>query len=193
MEQQPWQEVYDFIGTNSSANNTPTPTATLSTVSEAMPLRERNISQDDHNARSTPTVQVLENPPIANRPLMIRTKKDPHLYITLCDGEVKLLPNPTSTDGSFWYCVRTGGWYGFRNTVSGTFLGRHTAGSIYAAQRFHSANEYFTVERDVNGGYIMHVFSSQDTRLIPVSISEDTHSLIHGKEEGVAWEFIGSK
>lgn len=210
MEQQSWQEVYDFTSTSSSANNTPAPTI-LSIASEAMPLRGRDISQDE-NARATPAVQVLDNPPIADRPLMIRTKEDPHLYLSLCYGYVKLLPKPIPSGGSFWYCVKKGGWYGFRNTVSGTFLGHNADGdSICATQGFHSADEYFTVEKDVNGGYIMNVFNSNGSRLIPVSISEDRKSLkslipaftskdrnslkslIQRQERGSAWEFIESK
>lgn len=193
MDEQSWQEVADYNSTSGSENNNNTPTATLSTTSESMPLRRRKTSQDDHNTRSVSPVQALENRPIENVLLLIRTRKVPHFYLTLCNGEVELLSKPGPSGGSFWYCVRNGGWYGFRNTVSGTYLGLNSSMSICARQRQQSPNEYFTAERGVNGGYILHVFKPSSGHLLPVSASEENKCLGPRNEEGTAWDLIESK
>lgn len=147
------------------------------------------MSQDDDNTRSVSLVQALENPPIKNKPLLIRTRKEPNLYLTLCDGELLLIPNPRG--GSFWYCVRKAGWYGFRNTVSGTYLGSDASSSICARQ--HSFSEFFTAERDVDGGYILNIFRSSDNNLMPLFVSNDNKHLFPRNEGGMAWDFITPK
>lgn len=193
MDEQSWQEVADYKSTSGSETNNNTPMATLSTTSETMPLRRRGTSQDDHDTPSASPVQALENRPIENVPLLIRTRKEPQLYLSLCDGEIQLLPKPSPSSGSFWYCVRMGGWYGFRNTVSGTYLGYNPYSSICAIERQQSSSEYLTAEKDVNGGYILNVFRPSDSHLMPVSVSKRNKLLFPQNEGGTAWDLFESK
>lgn len=195
MDEQSWQEVSDYTSTNASEKNNLTPMDTLSIASMSIPLRGRKMSQDDHHARSVFAVQALENlpvnQPIENRSLMIRTRQEPHLYLSLCYGELKLSLKPGS--GSFWYCVRTGGWYSFCNTVSGTYLGYDVTNIKCAGQRPLSPNEYFTVDRDVKGGCILNVFKASTKDLLRVSVSENIKSLSILKPAGEAWDLIEIK
>ncbi|EHK44172.1 hypothetical protein TRIATDRAFT_37677 [Trichoderma atroviride IMI 206040] len=154
------------------------------------------MSQDNHRTRAVFAVQALTNQPIyhaiENKSLMIRTRKEPHLYLSLCYGELKLLPKPGS--GSFWDCVRTSGWYGFRNTVSGTYLHINgTANTICAEQRQRLGSNYFTAEMDVNGGCILNVYKAPSHELLRVSVSEDRKSLSTLEPAGEPWDFIEIK
>lgn len=137
--------------------------------------------------------QALENQPLKDIPILIRTRKEPQLYLTLCDGEVRLLPKPSPAGGSFWYCVRNGGWCGFRNTASGTYLGITNSISICARQRQQSSREYLTAERDVNGGYILNVFIPSENHLLPLSASKENKFLSAQNEGGIVWDLFESK
>ncbi|KAL7924805.1 hypothetical protein ACQKWADRAFT_285994 [Trichoderma austrokoningii] len=187
------QEEYDGTSTNGSENNNPTPTATLSIASESIPLRKKETSQDDFNARSISVVQAVENRPIENTPLLIRTRKEPHLYLAICDGQLELLSKLVPSNGNFWYCARKGAWYGFRNTVTGCYIGMGY-NTICQMGSHHTSMGYFTTERDMNGGYIMNIFMPEN-KLLPLSIEE-----IDGKKNlspkdgtGTAWDFIDIK
>lgn len=184
---------HDGTSTIGSENNNPTPTATLSIASEPMSLRSREISQDDLNARSISVVQPLENRPIENTPLLIRTRKEPHLYLTICDGELLILPEINPNGGNFWYCTRKDAWYGFRNTVTGCYIGTGYT-TICQLGSHHTSAGYFTIERDANGGYIMNVFIPE-SKLLPLSIIEMEGKKYLSPEEGTgtAWDFIDIK
>jgi hypothetical protein len=150
MNEQSWQEVFDYANTSDSETNHLTPMDMLSISSNATsPLAKKKIYSAKNCAQSVFAVQALENQsanqPIENKTLMIRTRKEPHLYLSLCYGDLKLQLSPGS--GSFWLCVKRGGWYGFRNTVSGTYLcrGLTTIGTdtICMGSRSHAPSEYF--------------------------------------------------
>lgn len=199
MDGQSWQEVPDYTSISASENNDTTPMDTLSIASTAIPSRGRETFQDNPQARSIFAAQALEIQPvnqrIENRHLMIRTREEPHLYLGLYYGDLKLSLRPEP--GSDWYCERKGGWYGFCNTISGTYLGHGAAntafaGTICAAQRFLSPSGYFTVDRNATGGCILHIFSPNTNDLLQVSVSEDKQFLLPRNRGGMAWEFVGS-
>ncbi|KAL7899561.1 hypothetical protein HDV64DRAFT_211817 [Trichoderma sp. TUCIM 5745] len=93
---------------DTSSGNCPTPASTDPGVSESMPLREKNTQKDDEIIR-------MEFQPTDNGPLLIRTRQKPHLFLSLCYGELKVLHAPAS--GSYWECVKRQGWFGLRSTV----------------------------------------------------------------------------
>ncbi|PTB44196.1 hypothetical protein M441DRAFT_109085, partial [Trichoderma asperellum CBS 433.97] len=133
---------------------------------------------------------------IADRTFLIRSREEPHLLVTVCSGVLKCLPELNSGGGSFWSCVKKDGWYGFRNTVSGAYLGCDREGKMCAKQPYQSTNEYLTIDWAGNGGYILHVLENPTSAYIgrrQVSISEDGKSLVAKIEGGTVWEFIDSK
>lgn len=181
MDEQHWQELVD----DTSTENSPTPTTTHSTVSESMPIREKDTQKDDDKPR-------LEFQPGDKGPFLIRTRQEPHLYLSLCYGELKFLPFPTA--GSYWKCPRQNGWFGLRNSVSGRYISYDDSnGQIYVKHLHFTTHEYFTDCRDPNGGYILKQLKRPTNELMEVSISKDKKSLVHQKSGGTAWDFIETK
>ncbi|KAH8127206.1 hypothetical protein FP744_10007467 [Trichoderma asperellum] len=198
MDEQSWQEVSDFASTSSSTDNIPTPTSTLSTISEPMPLPEKDILKIDQKLRPIDLIRArnIGNQSIADRTFLIRSREEPHLFITVCNGAVKCLPKPIPGGGSFWRCFKKDGWDGLRNTVSGGYLGLDNPDETCAKQPRQSANEYLTIDRDRNGSYILYVIdNAMGVNMVrkQVSISEDGKSLVAKREGGTVWDFIDSK
>ncbi|PTB58441.1 hypothetical protein M431DRAFT_505941 [Trichoderma harzianum CBS 226.95] len=195
MDDQSWQEVYDF--TSSSASKIPTPTGTLSTISE--PISAINL-KDDQDLRPIDLTLAFQNPPIEGRKFLIRTREEPHRILTVCNGNVRCLLQPIPGGGSIWHCHKKFGWLGLRNTVSGTYLGHDNDGTICAKRASHWINEYLTVDRDESGGQILHVLVKSTTTMgierierMQVCLSEDGKSLVPRKEGGAVWDFIDLK
>ncbi|PTB46544.1 uncharacterized protein TrAFT101_004004 [Trichoderma asperellum] len=170
-----------------STDDCPTPTSTIMT--DTMFADKKDI------VVPIAAAPHVEHHLVANRSFMIRTRQKPHLYLTLEHGELKLLENITVGGGWLWYCFKNCGWYGFRNTVSGTYLGhawwddRHR---LLANAPHHRADEYFIADRQTDGGYTL--LARKDDQLLPVVISE-FHMLLGQAEEanGTAWEFVDTK
>lgn len=193
MDDQSWQEVYDF--TSSSASNIPTPTSTLSTISEPI---SANILKDDQDMRPIDLKLAFQNPPIADELFLIRSREKPHLLLTICGGEPKCIPKPIAGGGSFWHCYKKNNWYLFRNTVSGTYLGLD-GGKVCAKPLQSNCTQYLTLDRDESGGYILHVLHVQNVHDLSsmerwqVAISEDGRSVVPRGEGGTVWDFIDLK
>ncbi|KAH8128610.1 hypothetical protein FP744_10008509 [Trichoderma asperellum] len=163
-----------------SADDCLTPTS--STMTDAMFVDEKDTAIPPH----------IEYHPVANRSFMIRTRQKPHRYLTLEQGELKLLGNVETGGGWLWYCFKNCGWYGFLNTVSGTHLG-HDKDRIVAKAPHHRGNEFFIVDRQTDGGYTL--LARKHDQLLPVVIAE-SHDMLLGQAEkanGMAWEFVDTK
>lgn len=96
--------------------------------------------------------------------------------------------------GWLWNCVKKCGWYGFRNTASGTYLGRDNEGNIVANAPHHIHWEYFIVDRQSEGGYALLTW--HDDQLIDVVLLEGVYSLqerVEKTDVAVAWDFIDVK
>ncbi|PTB40530.1 uncharacterized protein TrAFT101_005711 [Trichoderma asperellum] len=187
MGENSWEEVIS-TSTSSSTGECPTPADALSTMSDTIVIREKETDKDKRNAIALPPSKAVENQPLADKSLMIRTTQEPHRILTLCNGELKFLSKPIPGGGAFWHCVKKDGWYGFRNTVSGAYLGHDTKGKITATKPQHESDEYFIMDRHEKGGYIL--LMRNDAELLQVSISEDGRSLTQQKETGTSWDFI---
>ncbi|KAK1248637.1 hypothetical protein MKX08_006857 [Trichoderma sp. CBMAI-0020] len=193
MDEQSWKEVPDDTSTSTSTENRPTPTTTPSTGSESKHRRE--LQPGDGGL------------------FLIRTRQEPHLYLSLSYGKLEILPLPTG--GSYWECVKKDGWFGLRNTVSGGFISHDNKGRICVKDQYLTSHEYFTDCRHPDGGYILKQlktptneleesilkeqgplgcilkhFMGRSNELMEVSISKDEESLVHQREGGTAWDFI---
>lgn len=74
--------------------------------------------------------------------------------ITLLDGQIML----TQADGRgsiYWECVETKGWLGFRNIVSGGFLGHDIEGTLRCSAEQHQGWEYFCARARPEGGFVL--------------------------------------
>jgi hypothetical protein len=156
------------------------PTLTSSTMTDTIPIRKKGKT----------TVPHVEHHPIPGGMFIIRTKQEPRRYLGLDNGKVRALDELPAWGGCHWECVKQSGWYGFRNVVSGRYLGHDTKGNIIAKVLQHNVNEYFKTDREVGGGYALQSYHGND--LAQVGISKDGKSLIDREEEAeeVTWDFI---
>lgn len=182
----------DFEFSTSSTDDCPTPTS--STTADA-------IFTDENDADTLfGTFSNKEHHPIANKPCMIRTKQKTHRYLILEDGKLRLVESDEIRGGWLWHCLKNRGWYGFRNTASGTYLGHNggndwcsTKTKLLANASHHKTDEHFMPDRQIDGGYTL--LARKDDQLLPVIISESDKLLLGSAEEtnGTAWEFIDTK
>ncbi|KAL6811025.1 hypothetical protein GGI42DRAFT_206089 [Trichoderma sp. SZMC 28013] len=170
------------IITTSSADDCHTPTP--STMSEPIHIKD--------DGSSILTIQSVEHHPKAGKQFMIREKQKPHRIITLSFGDLVLMDEQSAAQGWLWQCVKKSGWYGFRNVVSGSYLGYHGQNKkIQACMPHHKSHEYFMTERHEDGGYVLLTIHGEE--LWQVDISKDGKSLVEKKAEeggGVAWDFV---
>lgn len=117
--------------------------------------------------------------------------------IALEEGELVLRSEGGRPGGGwFWVCTEQAGWLGFRNLVSGTFIGRDGGGGLCAEARYHRDWEYLCIRRDPRGGYqilIKHsgfgLWSSANNNLWKVSFGIDGKTLVEKQQGGAQWQF----
>jgi hypothetical protein len=137
------------------------------------------------NAQSSSSV------PWPGSTFIIRSVSSGHV-ITLLDGEIVLAP--LGGRGSFhWACVETKGWLGFRNVVSGRFLGHADNGKLRCSAGRHQSWENFCVRMRPEGGYVL--LMTHFERLWHVGIKnekgvERLAKIGDGANDGLVWEFI---
>lgn len=168
-----------------AADDCPTPTSTIMT----------NAIFADEKDAMIPVTEAphVEHHPAADRTFMIRTKQQPHRHLSLENGELKLLESVEAGGGWLWHCFKNCGWFGFRNTVSGTYLGHawwDDQHRLLAKAPHHQADEYFIADRQTDGGYTL--LALNDNKLLPVATAGVHDMLLRQAEEpiGTAWEFV---
>ena len=112
--------------------------------------------------------------------------------LTLLDGRVTLTA-PGGRGSIHWQCVETKGWLGFRNTVSGRFLGHDDKGRLKCSAGKQLGWENFCVRVRPDGGCVL--LMTHWERLWCVDVREDgggTHlcKVGDGVEKGASWEFV---
>lgn len=114
--------------------------------------------------------------------------KETGLSITVVGGKLQVSPEFTLRGGYHWDCVEKNGWLGFRNCVSGRFIGHDSKGNFIANVSHHQGHEYFCARRHPEGGYIL--LMRHGDNMVKMAIGNDGKSLIETKNEGTRWEFI---
>ena len=122
---------------------------------------------------------------------IIRSVSSGHV-ITLLDGKIELSP-PGGHSSIRWVCIETKGWLGFRNPVSGKFLGHDKHGRLSCFADRHQQWERFCVRLRPEGGYVL--FMTHHERLWPVGMKveegvEKLAKIGDGVSNGMIWEFI---
>ncbi|KAL7935981.1 hypothetical protein V8C35DRAFT_296533 [Trichoderma chlorosporum] len=100
---------------------------------------------------------------------MIRERERPYRIVSLHLGVLKVLARPYAGAGYLWLCVKKNGWYGFQNLASGMWLGHDGNAQIRATQPHHRGDEYFTVERHQDGGYVLCMRHGEVLRQVVIS------------------------
>ncbi len=136
-----------------------------------MELDAESQPSNDHTVANTPThtsntihgpgpkgnfsmEQYMESVPWPGRTFMIRNRASDQILARengnlVLKGIAELAPC-----GWRWACVEhPEGWFGFRETSSGTYLGRDNQGGFRARATEHKGREQFDARRHPDGGY----------------------------------------
>jgi hypothetical protein len=122
---------------------------------------------------------------------MIRSV-DSGQVITLLDGQI-LLAWQGGRGSIDWECVETKGWLGFRNTVSGRFLGHDAKGRLCCSADRHQGWENFCVRMRPEGGYVLLMTHFERLWRVGIKVEQGMEKLAkidNGKSDGIVWEFV---
>lgn len=116
--------------------------------------------------------------------------KNTDKVITMTEGEVVLQSPAEAQPGGGWYwvCVEKGNWLGFRNHVSGTFLGHDGKSGLHAKVTHHKSHEFFCVRHHRDGGYLLLVKYPRGDEMRQIGCAPDGKTLVE-KKDGVQWVF----
>jgi hypothetical protein len=108
--------------------------------------------------------------------------------ITMIDGRLSLETDACATGSATWVCIENKGWFGFRNTASGKYMGHDGRKNIYAVKNHHQAWEFFIARPCPDGGYLL--LTTHYDLLLKMRIGDDGRSLVAREDGGSVWEFI---
>ena len=114
--------------------------------------------------------------------------------ITLHEGQIKLSAPGTCRGCIHWACVESKGWLGFRNKVSGIFLGHDAKGILYCSAKAHSKWEWFCVRPRPEGGCVLLMTHHDGLWRVGVKEEQGVEKLAKiedqdGEYDGMVWEF----
>ncbi|KAL3479606.1 hypothetical protein BJX99DRAFT_221922 [Aspergillus californicus] len=122
--------------------------------------------------------------------------------ITLRDGVLGLHPQERQQSGNshyspradHWHCVEDNDmWLGFRNAVSGTYLGHDSNAKKWrfrAEGKKHGGCQHFCVRQDPSGGHVLLVMNWTQFRAMKAGGVEGRELVVGAQgDRGTAWEF----
>lgn len=112
--------------------------------------------------------------------------------ITLLDGQIKLT-RPGGHGCIHWACVESKGWFGFRNIVSGDFLGHDAKGKLCCTVKRLQGWEQFSLRPKPEGGCVLLMPHWWDLQPIGIVMEQGVEKLAkvgEGGSDGVVWEFV---
>lgn len=112
--------------------------------------------------------------------------------ITLLDGQIVLI-SPGSLGSYQWTCVETKGWLGFRNSVSGKFLGHDKSGLLRCSAQKHQEWEHFCCRMRPQGGHVLLMTHWDQLLHVGLRLEQGCEKLARIGDEvsdGIAWQFI---
>lgn len=115
--------------------------------------------------------------------------------LTLLNGHV-ILEKPGGRGHIKWDCVENGGWLGFKNPISGKYLGED-GGKLVCVAGYHKMCQHFVARPVPGGGYLLLMrqdgkwFGGVGETLRAVGSKQCGIQTIVGKSGvGVVWEFM---
>ncbi|PKS12460.1 hypothetical protein jhhlp_000666 [Lomentospora prolificans] len=163
------------------------PSASSSTATYLASPPTYNSAPPDYEELSSRTVTVRKSVLCPDATFIIQ-HRDTGRIVTLVDGELRLCEGYSSRGGFHWQCVTKDRWLGFRNAVSGTYIGHNDKKKFIANVRHHQSNEHFLERLNQKGSYEVLVKHGNDLR--SMAIGSDGTSLVETKDEGDLWDFI---
>jgi hypothetical protein len=137
------------------------------------------------------SAQPSSSTPWPGSTFIIRSAASGHV-ITLLDGEI-VLASPGGRGSFHWACVESKGWLGFRNVVSGRFLGHAENGRLRCSAGRHQGWENFCVRLRPDGGYVLLMTHFERLWHVGFKNERGTERLAKvgdGGTNGLVWEFI---
>jgi hypothetical protein len=119
---------------------------------------------------------------------IIRSALSGHV-LTLRDGQIVMAP-PGGRGSIHWACVETKGWLGFRNTVSGRFLGHDNSGRLRCVADRHQEWEKFCVRMTPEEGYVLLMTHWERLWQVGSVVDRGVEKLAKIGEAGIIWEFV---
>lgn len=113
--------------------------------------------------------------------------------IALLDGQIVLVP-PGGRGSIHWACEESKGWLGFRNTVSGKWLGHDAKGRLCCSAERHQGWEYFCNRARAEGGCVLLMMHWGSLWHVGVKVEQGVEKLAKigdGGSGGIAWDFVG--
>ncbi|KAF4624946.1 hypothetical protein G7Y89_g13225 [Cudoniella acicularis] len=108
--------------------------------------------------------------------------------ITLKNDNLCVAATASKMGGWHWVCEEKNGWLGFRNVVSGTFIGHDTRGRFYAKEKHHKSHEWFCARKCLEGGYWLLMCHNGD--MFKKMVIGGENDLVENEQEGTVWEFV---
>lgn len=142
------------------------------------------------NFDKSPKTNHAPSVPCPGRTYKIHLRNSDKL-ITITEGEVVLQSPAEAQPGGGWYwvCVEKGNWLGFRNHVSGNFLGHNGKSGLHAKATQQKAHEYFCVRHHPHGGYTLLVKHPKGEELRQIGYASDGKTLVEKEKDCTQWMF----
>jgi len=114
--------------------------------------------------------------------------------ITLVDGCLTVLRDPKPGVGWHWHCEeQNGGWVGFREAVSGKYLGHNNSGGFRVTAAKMKSWEWFVLRPRAAGGYNLYVTDWSDLKAMGISDVMEARPklvIVADVKDAARWEFI---
>ena len=131
---------------------------------------------------------IFASVPCPSSTFMIRSIPSENV-ITLQGGQI-LLAKPGSVGNSYWECVESDGWLGFRDPGSGRFLGHDRSGKLCCVAPQHHGWEHFCVRHKPEGGYSLLMRHWDKLWQVGIAEEEGVEKLAKIEDsKGLTWEF----
>ena len=113
--------------------------------------------------------------------------------ITLLEGKIELT-EPNEFGCSHWACEDNDGWIGFRNRVSGGFLGNDTSGRVCCTSKVHGKTERLCTRMTPNEGCILLMLHEDGLHHVGSISTDGVEALFinrawYYKVNKLGWEF----
>ncbi|KAI0908763.1 hypothetical protein F4823DRAFT_597635 [Ustulina deusta] len=176
-----------------------TMTTTGSTSKITMPSTSGAVNTPTHTTDDDASVSCatfttnddgIASVPVPGRTYMIGDF-DTGRAIIMEEGHLSLKLVSGTSGGWHWHCVeRDGGWLGFREAVSGNYLGRDGRGGFQAKFKHFDGWESFCLRPLEEGGY--HLLAIDKSSFRRMGIAGDGGKLIEVKTaaEATRWAFV---
>lgn len=116
--------------------------------------------------------------------------------LTLLDGEV-ILEKPGDRGHIKWDRVENGGWLGFKNPISGKYIGEEK-GRLECIVKHHQWCEHFIARPAPEGGYLLLMRQGgrwcdgfgETLRVIRLNRFGSKNGLVKDSGGGIVWDFV---